>query len=301
MTPAKNIPQIVSVSRRSDIPALYMPWFMARLKAGVAAYRNPFFPSQPPIRVSLAPQDIAAWVFWSKNYQPFLPHAREIAAMGRPALLHFTINNYPGALEPLNLNPDTLTKTWDALAEHFDSRGIIWRYDPLILTSITPMQWHIENFALLAQKLEGRATRIITSVVSMYRKTQRRLREAADTHGFTLHAPGEPELLELLTFMRDCAGQHGMEMQVCSSPQPEAQGFKPAACIDPMLLVQLGMPLAHVPKLSPTREGCRCVQVRDIGAYDTCALGCRYCYAVNNHATAVSNLRRVKTESLTII
>ena len=278
-----------------------MPWFMARLKAGMAAYRNPFFPSQPPIRVSLAPQDVAAWVFWSKNYGPFLRHAADIAAMQRPALLHFTINNYPEALEPLKPTPDALVQTWDTLAQHFDARGIIWRYDPIVFTSVTPPQWHKDNFAMLAHKLEGRATRVITSVVSMYRKTRRRLRDASENHGFTLHTPDEAAIRDVLMFMRECAGRHGMDMQVCSSPQLEAQGFRPAACIDPMLLVQLGMPRAYVPRPAPSREGCRCVQVRDIGAYDTCALGCRYCYAVNNHATAVSNLRRSKTESLTII
>ena len=28
-----------------------------------------------------------------------------------------------------------------------------------------------------------------------------------------------------------------------------------------------------------TRQGCHCIETRDIGAYDTCPNGCKYCYA----------------------
>ena len=34
--------RIISVSRRTDIPAFYGDWFMNRLKEGFAGYINPF-------------------------------------------------------------------------------------------------------------------------------------------------------------------------------------------------------------------------------------------------------------------
>jgi len=301
VSPARPVPRIISVSRRSDIPAFYMPWFMQRLAEGKAAYRNPFFPGNAPIAVSLKPQDIAAWVFWSKNFTPFLEHAQTISAMDKPALFHFTINNYPKALEPLRLDAETLADTCRHLGEYFDPRGVIWRYDPVIISSITPLQWHRENFAMLARKLEGSTSRVITSVVSMYRKTRRRLHTASVQNDFTVYEPTDTELTDLLSFMKHCAADHGMTLKVCSSPRLESLGFSPTACIDPVVLVQMGMPKAYVPKAAPTREGCRCVEVRDIGAYDTCPGGCFYCYAVNNHDTAVSCFRKAKKESLTII
>jgi hypothetical protein len=34
--------RIISVSRRTDIPAFYAPWFLNRLREGFAGYVNPF-------------------------------------------------------------------------------------------------------------------------------------------------------------------------------------------------------------------------------------------------------------------
>ena len=40
------------------------------------------------------------------------------------------------------------------------------------------------------------------------------------------------------------------------------------------------------------REGCHCIESRDIGAYDTCLNGCRYCYANSSPDKARENRRR---------
>jgi Domain of unknown function (DUF1848) len=53
-----------SVSRRTDVPALYGEWFLERMKAGFAEYE----PAGPPrrIRCSLRPEDVTHFNFWSK-------------------------------------------------------------------------------------------------------------------------------------------------------------------------------------------------------------------------------------------
>jgi hypothetical protein len=59
---------IISASRRTDIPKFHASWFMERIRAGSAAYRNPF--SGQVHEVSLRPEDVRAIVFWSKDYRP---------------------------------------------------------------------------------------------------------------------------------------------------------------------------------------------------------------------------------------
>ena len=49
--------RIISVSRRTDIPALYANWLLNRLKEGFAAFHNPQNRAQR-FRVSLKPDDV---------------------------------------------------------------------------------------------------------------------------------------------------------------------------------------------------------------------------------------------------
>ena len=62
---------IVSASRRTDIPALYAPWFFHRLSEGFVWVRNPFNPHQVS-RIPLSPDEVDAFVFWTKNAAPML-------------------------------------------------------------------------------------------------------------------------------------------------------------------------------------------------------------------------------------
>ncbi|TOJ53355.1 hypothetical protein CGI36_25045, partial [Vibrio parahaemolyticus] len=57
---------IISVSRRTDIPAFYTPWFMNRVREGFLLTRNPFNAHQVR-RVSLLPEDVELFVFWTRN------------------------------------------------------------------------------------------------------------------------------------------------------------------------------------------------------------------------------------------
>ena len=57
---------ILSVSRRTDIPAFYSEWFFNRLKEGFVMVRNPMNPHQVS-RVDISPKNIDCIVFWSKD------------------------------------------------------------------------------------------------------------------------------------------------------------------------------------------------------------------------------------------
>ena len=57
---------ILSVSRRTDIPAFYSDWFYNRIKEGKVYVRNPMNPHKIS-SIALSPDNIDCIVFWTKN------------------------------------------------------------------------------------------------------------------------------------------------------------------------------------------------------------------------------------------
>ena len=54
---------------------------------------------------------------------------------------------------------------------------MIWHYDPIFFSGITPPAFHQENFQRLAESLRGHTQRVVVSIVDMYRKIEKRLKK----------------------------------------------------------------------------------------------------------------------------
>jgi len=89
--------RIISVSRRTDIPAFYGDWFIRRLKDGFAGVVNPF--GGRKYIVSLKTEDVVCFVFWSKNFSPFLEDLKVIDGLGYKFYFNYTITALPGVFE----------------------------------------------------------------------------------------------------------------------------------------------------------------------------------------------------------
>lgn len=289
----RSLPAIVSASRRTDIPAFYSRWFQNRLKEGWCEVRNPF--SGQSFHVSLASDDVLGWVFWSRNYNPFLETLEHLHGMGQRFICHFTITGFPSILEAHN-PPLTLSlATAGRMSARFGPESVVWRYDPVLLTSCTPPDWHVANFTGLAGDLEGCTRRCIFSFPKMYRKTLRNLAAVAlsdkDLKIWSLEGDDFTmgDLDVLARRLADVANGHGMELAVCCGERWADPGLPiaMARCVDWPLLRSL-LPRktdVEVPR-QPSREGCGCYKSTDIGRYETCRHGCLYCYAVDRLESA---------------
>ena len=83
------------------------------------------------------------------------------------------------------------------------------------------------------------------------------------------------------------AAKYSLPLYTCAEAGDyTAYGIRHGACIDGQRLGRLvGCPL-QTKKDSGQRPACGCVESVDIGAYNTCVNGCRYCYATRSPATA---------------
>ena len=280
---------IISASVRTDIPAFYGTWMMARLAAGYCLARNPF--SQKPYRVSLLPGDADAFVFWTKNIGPFLKHLPEVRDRGFPFLVQHTLNGYPRALETSVIDARRTAESARSLASAFGPKVLVWRYDTLVFSSLTPAAFHLENFGRLAESLRGATDEVVISFAQLYAKTRRRLDAAAKAENFTWWDPPAEEKRALASQLADIARGNGMRLSLCSQKELLAPGVHEARCADADRLADIaGRPI--LARLRGNRPPCGCFETRDIGDYDTCPHGCVYCYAVRSPELAVERFRR---------
>jgi hypothetical protein len=280
-------PILISASRRTDIPAFFTPWFQERLNAGYCETQNPF--SKKTSRVSLKQEDVLGWIFWSRNYAPFLKTLHALHAQGQRFLCHLTITNYPRALESHTPHAALAIEAAFQIARAFSPDVLQWRYDPIILTSITPPEWHLRNFETLSAALEGNVRRCIFSFPTLYRKTARNLSQAECDGGFQTWSLQrgdfcKDDLQHLAHQLAAIAASHGMQLLTCCNDEWLTPDIGKAHCVDwPLLKTLLLQPSLVEPSLHPTRSGCGCFKSVDIGAYDTCQHGCCYCYATRKH------------------
>jgi hypothetical protein len=281
---------IVSASYRTDIPAFYGKWFLNRLRAGYCMVTNPY--GGPPYRVSLRREDVDGFVFWTKHIGPFWRALREVQSQGYPFIVQHTINGYPRALESRVADARRIAESARRVADAYGPAVLVWRYDPILLTSLTPSDWHRARFARLAELLDGATDEVVLSFTQVYQKTRRNLAHAATAHGFTWaaheHATSD-DIRQLIADLAASARARGMTTSLCSQPEYAVAGVTAEArCVDAVRLARVASrPLTEAPRLKGNRAGCGCYESRDIGAYDTCPHGCVYCYAVRDRDLAL--------------
>jgi hypothetical protein len=256
--------RIISASRRSDIPAFYSRWLLRRLEEGYCDWIHPFTGKLE--RVSLLAEDCLAIVFWTRNPAPLLPALRDLLSSGHFPFFHFTVTGYPKLLESHNPELGLSLRRLRELAERVGPESVIWRYDPIVVSSRTPLAFHLEQFASIARGLEGAIRRVYFSFVDRYGKTQRNFQRLSRQHGVEFLDPDALERKNLVLRLRDVAARHGMTLHACWDVHERL-------------------------KRRPTREQCGCTESVDIGAYDTCAFGCSYCYATKSREAALERLR----------
>jgi hypothetical protein len=282
---------IISASRRTDIPAFYATWFMHRVRAGFCIVPNPFNANQVS-RVSLRPEDVDAIVFWTRNPRPLLPALDELDARGYCYYFQFTLLDNPRQLDPRTPPVAAAVATFRRLADRIGPGRVIWRYDPIVLSSLTDAHFHRERYAWIAAQLRGYTARSVISVVDVYRKAARRL-QALTTQGVTFpDRPPEtlPGFADLVRGLAAAAQENSMEIVSCAEEiDLTGYGVRPGKCIDDELLARVfGLQLA-LRKDPGQRAACGCVASRDIGMYDSCLFGCQYCYATSSFARAAAN------------
>ncbi|THB65505.1 MAG: DUF1848 domain-containing protein [Desulfovibrio sp.] len=280
---------IISASRRTDIPALYGPWLLNRARQGHCLKVNPFNPSQTK-QVSLRPQDVTAMVLWTKNPRPFVHGLEALQDMGLRLLMLHTLNGYPRMLEPGVPPLARRLDTFAGVSRLLGPDKLRWRYDPILIGDATPPKHHVRSFSRICRELNGMTRHVIVSWYTPYAKAEKRLAGLNRARGIRIWDSGRQTLSmrELAPELAAIAGDNGMAITSCAMGEDlDGTGVAPGPCIDPDWIREafdLEVPRTKDPG---QRNKCRCVPSEDIGAYDTCVLGCAYCYGTSSRRAAL--------------
>ena len=261
---------IINTGARTDTVQYYTPWLLKRFEEGYVLSRNPLFPNKVT-RYELTPKTVDCVEFCSKNYKPIL---KELHKITDRFYTHFqyTITAYGKDVEPGVPSIDESIETLLELEKIVGAKRICWRYDPVLLTKRYTIAVHMEKFEYLASRLAGHVDRCIFSFVEMYKKLRTNMPE--------LIPLAETDKDILAKGMGGIAGKYGIYLQTCgTNGDYTCYGIHPSGCMTLQMLGDANGIVFRARKHKGTREGCHCIESRDIGAYDTCLNGCRYCYA----------------------
>lgn len=262
---------IISCSRRTDIPAFYSDWFINRMREGFVLVRNPMNAAQIR-RISLLPADVDCIVFWTKTPAPLLKKIHLLEDYSY--YFQFTLTPYGKDIEQ-NLPPkEELVDTFLALSTKIGKGKIIWRYDPILLSSNIDIDYHLRKFADLATRLSGYTDKCVISFLDMYHHLQ------SKSAGLSIRPPTETQMRILAENLARIARSCSIKIETCAEKIDLTDlDIEHGKCIDDHLISQLTGTKLQMAKDKYQRKLCGCVTSCDIGQYNTCAHHCLYCYA----------------------
>ncbi|MDR3301976.1 MAG: DUF1848 domain-containing protein [Spirochaetaceae bacterium] len=284
---------IISASRRTDIPSYYAEWFFKRLRERYVLVRNPMNIHQIS-KVSLLPDVVDCIVFWTKNPRPMLDKLQLLAAY--PYYFQFTLNSYAQDIEAGLPGKQAIIDTFQKLSDTIGAEKVIWRYDPLLINEKYTIFYHVENFGTIAHALRGYAKKVTISFIDFYSKITKNL-NLLDIH--PMSAEDKDSIAKQLSAI---ARENCFAIDTCAEDINLSQyGISHARCIDDRLIEQIiGCPLS-VGKDKTQRLKCACVASVDIGAYNSCANACLYCYANDNRKRVEENRKQHSPDSPLLI
>ena len=258
---------ILNVSSRTDIVAFYTDWFMNRYNEGYVDVRNPFNPSLVS-RISFSDVDLI--FFCTKNPIPILNRLNQIKI---PILFHVTLTPYKNDIEVNVPDKKDIIDSIKKLSSIIGKENLTIRYDQVFISDKYNLEYHIKAFERLCSLLEGYTNRILISFLDEYKnvKKNKNILKYKELTIDDYKIIGE-------SFSKS-ARAHNMEVFTCFEDNNLIEyGFVKGECLSHELAYKI---TGKKYKNWTARKGkkCNCVEMVDIGCYNTCKHLCKYCYA----------------------
>ena len=270
---------ILNVSGRTDIVAFYTDWFMNRIKEGFFDVRNPFNPNLIS-RIKL--EDIDLILFCTKNPIPILEKVKQIP---KKAYFHITLTPYKKEIEPNVPDKKEIIEAIKKLSSLIGKENIVIRYDPVFINNTYTIEYHKKAFEKVCTLLEGSISKILISFLDDYKnvRNHKNIIKNKDLE--------ESDYKEIGISFSESARKHHLTVHTCFEDRDLVEyGFIKDECMSRELAFKLTGKIYKEEWKARKMKKCHCVQMVDIGVYNTCSHFCKYCYANYDEKKVMENV-----------
>lgn len=281
---------ILNVSGRTDIVAFYTKWFMNRYEEGFLDVRNPFFEKQVS-RIYF--KDVDAIVFCTKNPLPII---NEIDKIDKPILFHITLTSYKKDVEVNVPDKKEIIEGIKILSQKLGKNRVVVRYDPILINDKYPIDYHIKAFTRICTILNGYIETIIVSFIDDYKNVRN------NEKTLNLQVIKEEDYQKIGENFSKIAKENNIKVQTCAEERNLVEyGFIKRDCIDLNLAFLLTGKTKFKKWKARNRKECNCVEMVDIGVYNSCKHFCKYCYANYDEQKVIDNIKKHNPNSSLLI
>lgn len=280
---------ILNISGRTDIVAFYSDWLIKRLHEGFVDVRNPF---NEKLVNRIFFDDVDLILFCTKNPIPILD---KLQYFNMPILFQVTLTPYKKDIEPNVPSKKEIIESIKKLSKIVGIKNLSVRYDPIFISDKYNIEYHIKAFNKLCLLLNGYIDKIIISFIDDY-KNVRKNKKIINYKPFT-----ENDYKLIGENFSAIAKQNNIKVQTCFEDRNLVEyGFVKGECISHELAYRL---TGKTYKNWSARKlkKCNCVQMVDIGAYNSCKHFCKYCYANYDEQQVNKNIKKHNKNSSLLI
>lgn len=274
--------QVISASRRTDIPAFYMDRMIEAMKNKSIDVTDRYGKTT---RISLSPNDVKCFSWWSKDYAKWIKMYSEHKKLfsNYSHMFNFTITGSDdlesGVASSLNDRLDQVK----VLVDLFGATAVKIRFDPIVTyidMKTNEQKNNLGNYKKIIKSISAVGiSEVVIAFCLPYKKVVSRMKN----RGKILVELSEKDKHKILDDMIKIADKYNVTISACCSSA--IVGYKnkiiASKCIDGDAVEKIiGEKLDHNTKDKGQRDECKCVKSRDIGEYTmVCKHSCDYCYA----------------------
>ncbi|MBP3841708.1 MAG: DUF1848 domain-containing protein [Bacilli bacterium] len=281
---------ILNVSGRTDVVAFYSEWFINRYREGFVDVRNPFN-NKLVSRINF--EDVDMIVFCTKNPLPIIPYLKEI---DKPILFQVTLTGYDKDIEPNVIDKTKIIEGIKEVSKIIGKDNVNVRYDPIFISDKYNAYYHVKALKKLCDLLDGYISKVIISFIDDYKNVRKNYKDI----GFRDFIEEDYKIIG--TEFSKIAEEKNIIIHTCFEKRTlEEYGLKRDDCVSHTLTFKMTGKTGFKTWKARGEGNCKCVEMIDIGVYNTCRHFCKYCYANYDERKVLENMKKHNPNSSLLI